>query len=54
MENKDLIVEVELLLSESEELLAQGNTDEAAEKIAEAKDKLRPIGSGTNGPEPKE
>ena len=48
-----MILEVEALLSESEELIAQGKTTEASAKIADAKDKLRRIGSGTNGPEPK-
>lgn len=53
MNIKELILEVEALLGESKELIAQGKTAEASVKIEKAKNKLRPIGSGTNGPEPK-
>lgn len=42
MNNKELILEVEALLSKSEELITQGKTTEASAKIAEAKDKDRP------------
>ena len=45
---------MEALLGESEELIAQGKIVEASAKISEAKKKLRPIGSGTLGPIPKE
>lgn len=54
MDTKTIILEVEALLSEAEELIAQGKNTEASAKVAGAKDKLRPIGSGTNGPEPTE
>lgn len=39
--NREIVLEVESLLSESEELIAQGKTAEASAKIAEAKGKLR-------------
>lgn len=54
MEQKKIILEVENLLNESEGLISQGKIAEASIKISVAKDKLRPIGSGTNGPRPKE
>lgn len=53
MDNKEVILEVEDLLNEAKELIAQGNAEEASAKVEEAQDKLRPIGSGTNGPRPK-
>lgn len=53
MEEK-LLSEVMSLLAESDALIEQGKTVEAREKIAVIKDKLRPIGSGTNGPEPRQ
>ena len=52
--NEELALEIEGLLNEAEELIAQGDTEGASEKIAEAKKKIRPIGTGTNGPRPKE
>lgn len=54
MENRDLILEVELLLGEATNLIAQGSITVANEKIEEAKKKLRPIGTGTLGPEPRQ
>lgn len=53
MNNKEVILEVEALLSETKELIAQGKIAEASVKVEEAQDKLRSIGSGTNGPRPK-
>lgn len=53
MKNKELILEVETLLNEATNLIAQGNITEANQKIETAKNKLRPVGSGTIGPRPK-
>lgn len=39
------------LLDAAEAELKVGNTAEAAAKIAEAKDKIKPIGGGSLGPE---
>lgn len=48
-----LSTEVYGLLSEAEQCLAEGNTEQASDKIAEAKDKLKtppPLpGTGSNG-----
>lgn len=49
--DKELLLEVDTLLTESEELIAQGKIAEASAKIALVKETIRrPIGSGTNGP----
>lgn len=53
MDNEKLIEEVDELLDNATELISQGKNEEASAKIAEAKKKLRPVGSGTNGPRPK-
>lgn len=47
-----LLVELEALLDEAATAIAEGDNDTAQEKISEAKGKLRPVGSGTNGLEP--
>lgn len=52
--DEKLIIEVEELLNEAKELINNGSHDEAVAKISEAEDKLKPIGSGTLGPRPKE
>ena len=50
--DKELLLEVDTLLTESEELIAQGKIAEASAKIALAKEKIRrPIGGGTLGPD---
>lgn len=52
--NDKLLEEVNGLLSESELLITQGKLEESLAKIDEIKKKLRPVGTGTNGPEPKQ
>ena len=50
--DETLMLEVIGLLTEAEELLATGNTDEATLKVTEAKDKLKnpPLpGTGSTG-----
>lgn len=54
MDYEKLILEVVVLLSESKGLIAQGKVAEAYIKVAEAEKKLRPVGTGTNGPRPKD
>ena len=51
--NENTVLEVHTLLDATQILLAAGNTTLADSLITEAKKKLRPIGAGSNGPEPK-
>ena len=41
------------LLKKAKEHLNEGKTEDAVSTLSDIEDKLRPIGSGTNGPEPK-
>lgn len=41
------------LLKKLKELIDEGKNEEAATVFSDIEDKLRPIGSGTLGPEPK-
>lgn len=52
--DETLQLELEALLDEAAAAIAEGDTETAQEKISEAKGKIRPIGSGTNGLEPQE
>lgn len=47
---KEVLLE---LLKKLKELIDEGKKEEAATVLSDIEDKLRPIGSGTNGPEHK-